>query len=377
MHRAPTGLETRNLITILHTESSLGWGGQERRTLRELSGLSREEFKPLLACQPESRIGEEARRRNLPVEPVRMRGNFDPLAVARFWGLIRRRSVDIVHTHSSADSWMASAAARLSPRRPKVVRTRHLNAAFNVRQIYTLMADRVVTVGGKTREYMIREKNISPDRVVTIPTGVDLTVFDPRRVEGNLREELGIPPAAPVFGTVSVFRRLKGHQFLLEAAVEILRAVPDAKLILAGEGPKEGNIRKKIEETGIGPAVILPGFREDVPRVLNTLDVFVFPSLQEALGTAILEALAMGKAVVASRVGGIPEVVEEGKTGFLVEPEQPAAIAEKVILLLRNPELRSELGERGRRFVEEKYDNRLMVRRLEALYRELAGATRP
>jgi len=355
----------------------LGWGGQERRTLRELSGLSREEFKPLLACQPESRIGEEARRRNLPVEPVRMRGNFDPLAVARFWGLIRRRSVDIVHTHSSADSWMASAAARLSPRRPKVVRTRHLNAAFNVRQIYTLMADRVVTVGGKTREYMIREKNISPDRVVTIPTGVDLTVFDPRRVEGNLREELGIPPAAPVFGTVSVFRRLKGHQFLLEAAVEILRAVPDAKLILAGEGPQEGNIRKKIEETGIGPAVILPGFREDVPRVLNTLDVFVFPSLQEALGTAILEALAMGKAVVASRVGGIPEVVEEGKTGFLVEPEQPAAIAEKVILLLRNPELRSELGERGRRFVEEKYDNRLMVRRLEALYRELAGATRP
>ena len=373
-------LETRNpkpvLITVLHTESSLGWGGQERRTLRELLGLSRESFKPLLACQPESRIGEEARKRNLPVETMRMRGNFDPLAVGRLWYFIRRHSVDIVHTHSSADSWMASTAARLSPRRPKVVRTRHLNATFNVRQIYTLMADRVVTVGGSTREYMIREKGIPPARVVTIPTGVDLAVFDPGRVSGDLREELGIPAHAPVFGTVSVFRRLKGHQYLLEAAGEILRAVPEAKLLLAGEGPQEKNIRNKIEELGIEEAVFLPGLREDIPRVLNTMDVFVFPSLQEALGTAILEALAMRKAVVASRVGGIPEIIEEGNTGFLVDPEKPAAIAERVIPLLKNPELRRKLGDQGRRFVEMHYDNRLMVGRLEALYRELMGADR-
>jgi len=369
-------LETRNLITVLHTESSLGWGGQERRTLRELLGLSREAFRPLLACQSESRIGEEARKRDLPVATVKMRGNFDPLAVGRLWGLIRRHSVDIVHTHSSADSWMASTAARLSPRRPKVVRTRHLNAAFNVRQIYTLMADRVVTVGGSTREYMIREKGIPADRVVTIPTGVDLTVFDPERVPGDLREELGIPAQAPVFGTVSVFRRLKGHQYMLEAVPEILRAVPEAKVLLAGEGPQEKNIRSKVEELGIGKAVFLPGFREDIPKVLNTMDVFVFPSLQEALGTAILEALAMKRAVVASRVGGIPEIIEDGKTGFLVDPEKPAAIAERVIPLLKNPDLRRQVGDRGRRFVEIHYDNRLMIRRLEALYRELVGARR-
>jgi glycosyltransferase involved in cell wall biosynthesis len=339
-------------------------------------GLSRESFKPLLACQPESRIGEEARKRNLPVETMRMRGNFDPLAVGRLWNFIRRHSVDIVHTHSSADSWMASTAARLSPRRPKVVRTRHLNATFNVRQIYTLMADRVVTVGGSTREYMIREKGIPPARVVTIPTGVDLAVFDPGRVSGDLREELGIPPHAPVFGTVSVFRRLKGHQYLLEAAGEILRAAPEAKILLAGEGPQERNIRNKIEELGIGKSVFLSGFREDIPRVLNTMDVFVFPSLQEALGTAILEALAMRKAVVASRVGGIPEIIEDGNTGFLVDPESPAAIAERVIPLLKNPGLRRKLGDQGRRFVEIHYDNRLMVGRLEALYRDLMGADR-
>jgi len=364
------------LITVLHTESSLGWGGQERRILRELLGLSRESFRPLLACQPESRIGREARTQAIPVEAVKMRGNFDPLAVGRFWRIIQGYSVDVVHTHSSADSWMASAAAKLSPRRPKVVRTRHLNADFNVRQVYTLMADRVVTVGGATRQYMIREKGIPADHVITIPTGVDLTVFDPSRVRGNLRGELGIPPGAPVFGTVSVFRRLKGHQYLLEAAGEILRAVPEARILLAGEGPQEMNIRNKVEELGIGKAVLLPGFREDIPRVLNTMDVFVFPSLQEALGTAILEALAMRRAVVASRVGGIPEIIQEGQTGFLVDPENPAAIAGRVIPLLQNAELRRQVGERGRRFVEEHYDNRLMVRRLEALYRELVGKKR-
>jgi glycosyltransferase involved in cell wall biosynthesis len=364
------------LITILHTESSLGWGGQERRTLREILALSSDSFRAILACQPESRIGQEARGKKLPVELVKMRGNFDPLAVVRLLWLVHHFSVDIVHTHSSADSWMASAAAKISPRRPKVVRTRHLNASFNIRLIYSFMADRVITVGGSTRQYMIREKGIPPDKVMTIPTGIDLSMFDAEEVQGDLRQELGIPSQAPVFGTVSVFRRLKGHQVLLEATPEILRAVPEARLLLAGEGPQEKNLRKKIEELGIGKSVLMPGFREDVPRVLNTMDVFVFPSLQEALGTAILEALAMRRAVVASRVGGIPEIIEDGKTGYFIDPENSTDIAEKVIHLLKNPELRLQMGDRGRRFVETHYDHRLMVRRLEDLYRELVEIRR-
>jgi glycosyltransferase involved in cell wall biosynthesis len=339
-------------------------------------GLSSGSFRPILTCQPESRIGEEARKKKLLVEFVKMRGNFDPLAVARFLWLVHHYSVDIIHTHSSADSWMASTAAKISPRRPKVVRTRHLNASFNIRLIYSFMADRVVTVGGNTRQYMIREKGIPPDKVITIPTGIDLSVFDAEGGQGDLRQELGIPSQVPVFGTVSVFRRLKGHQVLLDATPEILRVVPEARLLLAGEGPQEKNIQKKIEELGIGKSVLMPGFREDVPRVLNTLDVFVFPSLQEALGTAILEALAMRRAVVASRVGGIPEIIEDGKTGFLIGSENPSAIAERVIQLLKNPVLRLQMGDQGRQFVETHYDQRLMVRRLEDLYRELVEIRR-
>ena len=359
------------MITILHTESSLGWGGQERRIMRELLGLSRESFRPVLACRPESRIAEKAREDNLECELVKMRGNFDPLAVAQFLRIYRRYAVDLVHTHSSADSWMASVAAKLSPRRPQVVRTRHLSSAIKTRLIYSHLAHRVVTVGESTRRYLVQEKGIPQERVLTIPTGVDLTVFDPLKIRANLRNELGLSAETPVIGTMAVFRRSKGHRFLLQAMPQILQTHPDLKLLLAGEGPQEQNLRKMIEELGIAEAVLMPGFREDGARVLNTLDVFVFPSLEEALGTAILEALAMEKPVVATRVGGIPEIVEDGRTGFLVPPEDPKALADKVIHLLRDRALGKEMGLRGRRFVESHHDNRFMIRGLENLYREL------
>ncbi len=359
------------MITILHTESSLGWGGQEKRTLRELLGLPRNSFRAMLACPPEARIGTNARQEGVHVESVKIRANFDPLAVLQFMRMYTRQGVDIVHTHSLADSWSASTAAKLSRRRPRVVRTRHLNAAFRNRLLYTFMAERVITVGESTRRYMITEKGIPEGRVLTIATGVDLTEFDPGKNRQDLRQELGIPADAPVFGTVAVFRHLKGHRFLLEAVPEIIRSVPGARLLLVGEGPQQKNLLKIVAEKGIGESVIMPGFRKDIPRALNTMDVFVFPSLQEALGTAILEAMAMEKPVVASRAGGIPELVAEGRTGFLLEPGDPQAIAQKVSVLLKDPGLRQEMGRAGRKFVEAHYDNRSMVERLAELYRNL------
>ena len=339
--------------------------------MRELVGLSPDRFRPLLACRPGSRIGHEASARGIAVEWVKMRGNFDPWAVWQLVKLIRRHRVDIVHTHSSADSWMSSVAAKLSPRRPWVVRTRHLSCAIGNRMIYRWLADRVITVGESTRQYMIDEKGIQKDKVITIPTGVDLERFHPRRVKRDFRNEMGVPPDAPVLGTVAVFRRLKGHVYLLRAMREILSVHPDAKLLLVGEGPQEENLRRTIAEEGLGRSVLLPGYREDVERILQAMDVFVFPSLQEALGTAIIEAMAMEKAVVASRVGGIPEIVVDGKTGFLVNPEDVRGIAEKVLFLFRHRALAESMGKAGRKVVEEHFDTRKMVGRIEKLYERL------
>lgn len=365
------------MITVLHSESSMGWGGQEKRTVRELVGLSPNRFRPLLVCRPGSKIGQEAQSRGIVVEWVKMRGNFDPWAVFQLMNLIQRHRVDIVHTHSSADSWMSSVAAKLSPRRPWVVRTRHLSCSIRNRLIYRWMADRVITVGESTRKYMVHEKGIPKDKIITIPTGVDLEKFNPRRVKKDFRNEMAIPANAPVLGTVAVFRRLKGHVYILRAMKEILSFYPDAKLLLVGEGPQEENLRRTMEELGVGKAVILPGYREDVERLLQAMDVFVFPSLQEALGTAIIEAMAMEKPVVASRVGGIPEIVEDGKTGFLVNPEDVQGIAERVLFLFGNPALAESMGKAGRRVVEEHFDTRQMVERIEKLYEWLLAERKP
>ena len=341
--------------------------------MREILGISQESFRPLLACQPGSRIGENAEDQGLPVEYVKMRTNFNPLAVAHFIRLYHRYSVDIVHTHSSADSWMASTAAKLSPRHPLVVRTRHLNAPFNNRLIYSFMADRVITVGDSTRRYMIQEKGIPERRVLTIPYGSRFDRVRSGKNPGKFAGRAGNPAGGPGFRYGGGLSPAEGTSNPVGGDAGDYPFCPGAKLLLVGDGPQENNLRNLIQEKGIGQSVLMPGFRNDIARVLNTLDVFVFPSLQEALGTAIVEAMAMKKPVVASRVGGIPEVVVEGRTGYLLDPEDPGAIAERVIRLLKNAELRREMGLESRKFVEAHYDNRLMVQRLEELYRELMG----
>jgi glycosyltransferase involved in cell wall biosynthesis len=233
------------------------------------------------------------------------------------------------------------------------------------------MADRVVTTGEYTRAYMVREKGIEPGRVAAIPSGIDLERFDGDRIREDLRGELGIAADTPVFGSTSVFRKKKGYHILLEAVPKIIEVFPTAKLLLVGGGPQENNLRRQIDDLRLGGNVILPGFREDMPRVLNTMDVYVFPTLEEAFPNAVMEAMAMRRPVVASRVGGVPDLIRDGETGYLVAPGDPAAIAERTCSLLLSAERRRELGAKGQRFVRENCSHRLMVRRLEDLYRAI------
>jgi glycosyltransferase involved in cell wall biosynthesis len=310
------------------------------------------------------------------VDLIKIRGNIDPLAILGFMRLFRRRSVDIVHTHSNADSWNASIAAKFSPRRPWVVRTRHLSAAFNNRLIYSFMADRVITTGEYTRKYMVQEKGLDPEQVVAIPSGIDLDRFNPEAIRGDIREELGLTRGTLIFGSASVFRKKKGYHFLLQATPQILSAFPASRLLLVGGGPQENNLRRLVAELRIQDAVIMPGFRNDMPQVLNTMDVFVFPTLEEAFPNALMEAMAMKRAVVATRVGGVPDMVRDGETGYLVKPEDPSAIAQKVSLLFKEEELRRQIGEAGKEFVAANCGHRVMIQRIEEVYRGLTDKGR-
>lgn len=364
------------MITVLHTESSPGWGGQENRTVHECVGLRRLGARAIILCSPGSRLASAAAEAGVEVIACPMRSNRDIPALLRIMRAIREEKVDVVSTHSGDDSLLGAVAGRLSSRRPVIVRTRHLSLPITSKATYSLLPHMVVTVSESVREYLVGEKGLSPGRVVAIPTGVDLARFDPGSTPDTFREGLGFAPDKLVVGTVAILRRKKGHHVLLEAAATVLAQVPEAVFVFAGDGAQRANLEKMAAGLGLGHSVRFLGLRRDIPSVLKGLDLFVLPTLQEALGTSILEASAMRKAVVATRTGGVPEAVREGATGMLVPPDDPAALARAIVKLLKDGALRLRMGEEGRKMVEEEFSTVKMAGRMFALYDRLLAERR-
>ncbi|MBI5970725.1 MAG: glycosyltransferase family 4 protein [Deltaproteobacteria bacterium] len=360
------------MLTILHTESSIGWGGQENRTLQECVWLKRLGARPIVLCKPDARLKERAEAAGIETRSHRLASNRDLSALRYILRLVKDEGVDVISTHSGDDSLIGAIAGRLSRRKPAIVRTRHLALPITSKITY-LFAHKVVTVSEYVRRYLCEDKGIAEHRVVAIPTGVDLERFDPEKTPDTLRPELGISPDTPVAGTIAILRRKKGHHVLLDAIPLVLKEAPDALFLFAGDGPQRENIEKKTEELGVKGSVRLLGLRKDVPTVLKGIDLFVLPTLQEALGTSLIEASAMKKAVVAANSGGVSETIVNGKTGILVPPEDPAALAAAIIMLLKDRGARKTMGEAGRRMVEEKYTTERMGKAMFALYSELVS----
>ena len=363
------------MLTLMHTESSLAWGGQENRTLQELRGLSRMGYRVLVLCPPQAEIGRRAAAEGIPVRFRSMRKSYDVAAVSAIRNVIRDEQVDILNTHSGRDSLLAGLAGRLSSRRPIIVRTRHLALPITSKISYQYLPHRVVTVSEYVRRYLIGE-GIPAEKVVAVPTGIDTERFSPGAAAGTLREELRLSSHVPLVGIVAILRRKKGHHVLLDAVPEILRAVPEAVFVMAGNGPQRDNIEGKIRSLGLSKKVFLLGLRKDVPNVIASLDLFVLPTLEEALGTAFLEAMAMEKPVVGTRVGGVGEVIEDGVNGHLVPPENPATLARAIVDILRDREKGRRMGIEGRKIVQEKYTVEVMCAKMSSLYRSLAGELR-
>jgi glycosyltransferase involved in cell wall biosynthesis len=358
------------MLKILHTESSKGWGGQENRILHESIGLRKLGAGVVIVCQPDSRLALRARESGLEVRTVKMRRGLDLIAIWQIMRVIRNERIAVVNTHSGRDSMLAGIAARLSRTRPLIVRTRHLALPLTSKFTYSVLPHKVVTVSEYVRRYLIG-RGIPEARVAAVPTGVDLSRFDPDAEAGTLRHELGLDAKTPLVGTAAILRLKKGHQVLLEAIPKVLEAVPDAVFVLAGDGPQQQNILKSIREKNLGAHVLLLGLRRDIPNVLKSIDLFVLPTLEEALGTAFVEAMAMQKPVIGTRVGGVPEVIDDGRNGLLVDPRDPAGLADAIVRLLRSPDLAAAMGERGRQIATTEFSVERMCQRMQALYEAL------
>lgn len=359
-------------MIVLHTESSLGWGGQENRTVNEMLGLRERGHTALLACPPGARLGARAREAGFTVFETPMRSAVDLPAMLRLRRFMAEQRPDVVNTHSSRDTQLAGMAARLLARRPRLVRTRHLALPITSKFTYRVLPDHVVTVSRHVENALVRA-GVPREHITTVHTGIDFSRYDRALVKGDLREALGLPADTLLIGTVAILRRKKGHAELLEAAPAVLERFPDAHFVFAGDGPQHANIERRIAALQLSEHVHLLGLRRDVVNVLASLDLFVLPTHQEALGTAFVEAGAMGLACIGTNVDGVPEVINDGETGLLVPVHDPAALAQAIIALLTDPERRHAMGEAASRHVRQKFSREAMVGGMVAVYERLLG----
>jgi glycosyltransferase involved in cell wall biosynthesis len=361
-------------MRVLHTESSTGWGGQENRTLNELITMRQRGHELAVLSRPGARILERAKEAGFATFAVDMRGAIDFPAIFRLRRVIQDFRADIVNTHSSRDTQLAGMAARsIVGRRPRIVRTRHLALPITSKFTYSVLPDHVVTVSKFVENYLV-EAGVPRAKITTVSTGVDFARYDRSTVAGDLRAELGLPADALLIGTVAILRAKKGHADILDAVPTVLQRFPDAHFVFAGDGAQTANLTARIAADGLGGRVHLLGLRRDVTNILASLDVFVLPTHQEALGTAFIEAGAMGLPAVASAVDGVPEVIQDGRTGLLVPVKNGAAIAEALCKLLADPVYRRGMGANAAEFVRRKFSREAMAEGMERLYLQLLEA---
>lgn len=356
-------------LTVLHTESSRGWGGQEVRIVTEATWLRERGVRVVLAAQPGSRIRREAERVAVETVEVAMRAAWDLPAMFRLARVVRQEKIDVVHTHSSIDAWVGGCAARLC--NVPVVRSRHVSipirASFN--PVYTRLADRVLTSGEAIRS-LVLAGGVRAEAVRAAPAGVDLADFAAGGRSEALLREFG--PERPVLGSIAMFRGSKGHPHLLDAFQRLRPEFPQAQLLLVGDGIRRAWVEELARDRGLAPAVRFPGFRRDVADLLRFMDCFVLASTRtEGVPQSLLQAMAVGVPVVASAIGGIPEAIVDGETGLLIPGEDPAALAAAIGAVLRDPATARRRAQAARMLVERRYSRDACIDRLLTLYGEL------
>lgn len=353
------------MIRILELEASLGWGGQEKRTARLINHLNPQEFEVWVAAPPGAKLLAQGPELRAHTVSLPMKSAASPSALWALARLIRREKITLLSTHSGKDGWLGALAGKLTGR--PVIRTRHLQTPISSTVSYNL-STRVVTVSGQVAEHL-KARGVRPEKLRVIYTGVDTQRFCPAS-NSPLRQLIGASSDDVLVGILAVLRSAKRHKDLLAA----LRQLPEHfKLVFIGDGPQAGNLRREIDALGLQSRVYMMGHRDDGPALLPGLDILSLPSEAEALGTALLEGASCGLPTLATRVGGIPECVLDGQTGFLVAPGDVAALAEKMRLMGSDRALRQRLGQAGRRLIEERFSVQTMVQQTEALYREVAG----
>ena len=367
--RQPTRHSAR--MRVVHLETGRHVYGGARQVLWLARGLQRRGVETTIVCPQASDMVFQAGRAGVPVRPLPMAGDLDLPFIGRFAELLRELEPDLVHVHSRRGAdWMGGMAARrvglpaiLSRRvdRPE----RRLTARFRYRSYARVVAISRSIYG------QLEAAGLTTRRLALIRSAVEPALTDPTWTRERLCLEYELDPRVQLVGCVAQLIERKGHLPLLRAWRQIVRDCPMARLLLFGQGPLEGEIRRQIRRLDLGSSVILAGFRPDLPSFLGRLDLVIHPALEEGLGLALLEAQAAAVPVVAFRAGGVPETIADGRTGFLVQVGDGEALAIAASELLQNEERRRAFGEAAWQWVAHEFRVADMVAAHLTLYAEV------
>lgn len=358
---------------ILHLIETSGPGGAEKMLINLVESLVLGDYKSIIGLMKDGWLSRVLSDLGYEILILPHTRSIDFKFARNLISVIKRKKIDVLHAHEFAMNAYGSMASAITG--VPIVTTVHGKNYFGERLrrrlAYRFVSrhSKMVAVSNDIADYLMKTIGICAKNIVTIHNGVRLDGF---RKDGSarnrIRETLGLSDDQPLLGTVGNLYPVKGHIYLIKATAIVKKTVPDVKTVIAGRGELLDRLKVEVSRIGLENNIEFLGFREDIPQLMQAMDIFILPSLSEGTPLSILEAMASQIPVVATDVGGLSEIVENGKTGFLVPSEDPESLAEKILLVLENRELAGKMALEARKKVEKEYDLNIMVKKYVDLY---------
>jgi glycosyltransferase involved in cell wall biosynthesis len=363
----------------LHIDTAETWRGGQNQVLLTVNGLRAMGHRTMLVAHPSGELKKRAAE-GLELVTIASRSEVDLGAAWRLSRVIRRLAPDVVHAHDAHATAMAALAipmAGAAARSPALIVSRrvdfhlrrHSFSRWKHRQV-----DCFIAASDAIRDVLVAD-GVAPDRTVTVHEGIDVELVRSAPAV-NVHEVCFLPHHAPLVGNVAALVPHKGQRHLIEAAHLVVRDLPDARFVILGEGELREHLERQVRDYHLEKHVVFAGFRTDVLGCIKGFDLFAMSSVTEGLGTSLLDAMACSRAIVATRAGGIPEIVDDGRTGVLVAVRDHTAMAREIVRLLRDDDLRRRMGEAGLARVSERFTVDRMVAETAAVYERVAGTRR-
>jgi glycosyltransferase involved in cell wall biosynthesis len=368
--------DDRAPLRVMFVITSMPVGGAETLLVNLVRRMDRARFQPELCCLKQFGPLGDVLANEVPAFTGLLAHKYDFGVWGRLTRLLREERIDAVVTVGTGGDkmfWGRLAAWRAGV--PVVLSALHSTGLPDhvelPNRLLARLTDGFIGVAEPHGRYLAEKEGCPAERVFVVPNGVDVQRFSPRAPDAQLRDELGLPAGAPVAAIVAALRPEKNHELFLRSAARALAARPDAHFLVIGDGHLRAGLEQLAHDLGLDNHVHFLGTRADIPQLLGLVDVLALSSHMEANPVSILEGLACGKPVVATRVGSIPESVREAETGFLVQPGDDMALAERVVQLFNDRALAQRLGAAGRQLVVDHWSLERMVTGYEQLIRNI------